>query len=161
MHTLKCTFYYAGDCVLGSLSLLPFYSIKWCHVVVKEVVWQHCWSDKMEQGSHTYSHTPDWLGSGHRPKEISWGTLETHFNIILRVGCPSFNPTFWESWNRGSSRTTLKGFVEEIRSEERCVKREGSRAEGCCLKKLDTRERSSGWREKGRCVSVPGTAWPG
>lgn len=142
--------------------LHSFYSIKGCHVVVKEVVWQHCWSDKTEHGSHTYSHTPDWLGSGKRPKEISWGSLETHLHIVLYCMCVCVS-TLWPHFRDRSRRTTHKGFVEETRSEKRCVKREGKGAEGCCLKALDSREGGGGSRKRGRCVSVwvPGTVWPG
>lgn len=53
---------------------------------------------------------------------------------------------------------TVKELVEETGSEKLCVKGEGNRAEGCCLKELDSREGGGGSKGEGAlCVCF--SAW--
>lgn len=109
-----------------------FIAAKGCHAEVKEEVWQHFWSDKTEHGSHTYSHTPDYLtGIWQRAKGNFMGNFESCRNIILCVcfGVHPLTPLFKRSQDRSRTKA-VEGLVGETKNQKNDASKERKRSGG-------------------------------
>lgn len=148
IHPYKCKLYcwILNKCFSKSLFNFYFATI---FVAANGVMWR--WrrrfdstADQTRQNTAltlTHTHLTNWLGSGRRPKEISWGTFEkvckTSFYMWMRVD--RLTPLS-EEVGVEVGRKHLKGRVVETRSEKLCVNGVEKGAEGCCLKELESRE---------------------